>query len=74
MAFRPYIIKYPISFWTAIIVAIVTSLVAVAWHGILFFIAVLNTAAVLALPTISRYEMRYVERQNIEADASSTEH
>jgi hypothetical protein len=60
MTIRPYVVRYPVSFWLSIGTAIVTALLAVAWHGILFIVAVVDVSIILALPIICRKEMIYV--------------
>lgn len=52
-------IRYPISFWMTFCVVVVTSLLAVSWHGALLVVAVANVGAIMVLPAVSRAEMRY---------------
>lgn len=54
----PTKITYPLSFWMTIGVVVATALLTVAWHGLLFIVAVIDLIAIAALPTVTRYEMK----------------
>ena len=56
-------IRHPVSFWLAIGIALVTALLSVALHGLLFIVAVLDVVLILALPSIVREEARIIDRR-----------
>lgn len=57
-------IKYPASLWISITVALLTALLSVALHGLLFGVAVIDVGLILALPYIVRREARWVHRHD----------
>jgi hypothetical protein len=61
---RPVQIKYPYSFWMTIGIIVITALLSVAWHGLLFIVAVMDIVAIALVPIVSRYELRHADNSD----------